>query len=154
MRDQPWKVIGRGINGWHAKNDTTSLSGAYGDDDGTRLARNAVDGALVYDAQDADLSAFSALVTRGPMINTEIPPDMIESFSSELRRAALEMAPALGGGFQAYALAAQDPRCTSLDLVGVGVYEGLLRKVPGVRIGRVMAGAIVWEKDDGIDVLG
>jgi hypothetical protein len=29
--------------------------------------------------------------------------------------------------------------------VGVGVYEALLRKVPGIKIGRVRNGAVEWE---------
>jgi hypothetical protein len=33
----------------------------------------------------------------------------------------------------------------ALDSVGVGIYERLLRRLPGIRIGRVTGGAIVWE---------
>jgi hypothetical protein len=53
MADRQWKVIGRGLNGWHAATDDTSLSGAYAKDAYVELARSAVDGALVYDAENA-----------------------------------------------------------------------------------------------------
>lgn len=55
------------------------------------------------------------------------------------------MAPALGGGYKTLALAAQDDKFTGLDCVGVAVYERLLRKVPGVKIGKVSNGAVIWE---------
>ena len=142
-------MIGRGRNGWHANNDTSSLSGAYAEEDGDRLARDAIDGALVYDAENADEQAFVTLVMRGPMCKTSLAPDAISPFTGGDRKAALEMIPFLGGGFRTYALAAQDETFSGLDQVGVGVYEGLLRKVPGVRIGRVVGGEIAWDEGEG-----
>jgi hypothetical protein len=142
---QPWLVIGRGFNGWHASRVNCSLSGAYGEARGAELARDAADGALVYDASAADSGAFVRLVLSGPMVDPALPPDGVDSCSAGLRHAMLEMAPALGGAFQTYALAAQDEKFRGLDRVGTGVYEALLRTVPGVKIGRVVAGEIVWE---------
>lgn len=142
---EQWKVIGRGFNGWHAERKNCSCEGRYRDDGGDDFAREAVDGALVYDAKNADVNAFSALVIGGPMLDVGLEPDAIDSFSSQDRKAALEMLPLLGDGFKRWALAAQNPKCRSLDKVGVAVYEGLLRQVPGIRFGHVLAGKIVWE---------
>jgi hypothetical protein len=79
------------------------------------------------------------------MVNTKLAPEAIQRFSQKDRECALRMSVALEGAFKTYALAAQDERFGGLDYVGVGVYEALLRKVPGVRIGHVLAGAVVWE---------
>lgn len=141
-----WKVIGRGFNGWHADNGATSLSGAYSDERGKELAADAVDGALIYDAKNADHGQFVSLVMSGPMCCCTIDPDSYDRLDGETRRAALRMSPLLGGAFKSYALMAQNPKFGGLDQVGVHIYEGLLRKVDGVRIGHVRDGEIEWEE--------
>jgi len=56
--------------------------------------------------------------------------------------------PGLGGAYKTLAEAATDPQAgyTGLDFVGVEVWFKLLREaVPGIKIGRVRDGMIVWE---------
>jgi hypothetical protein len=141
-----WKVIGRGKNGWHADNGTTSLSGAYAEGRGIELAAEAAEGALVYDAKDADEGQFIRLVMAGPMCCCKLDPDSYDKLDGKTRKAALRMAPLMEGSFKQYALMAQNPRFGGLDQVGVHIYEGLLRQVDGMRIGHVKNGEIVWEE--------
>lgn len=141
-----WKVIGRGKVGWHAKAHNVSLSECYGPEYPAKLAGEAEEGALVYDAKNADTSKFIDLVVGGPLLDVSLNPDEHVTFSKELRKTALNMVPALEGVFKAYALAAQDEKFGALDTVGIGVYEGLLRKVPGIKIGHVINGMISWEE--------
>lgn len=68
-----WQVIGRGFNGWHATGDGISSSGGelmpYDYWTGAKVAgylAEAKEGALVYDARDAEPEAFITLVMRGP----------------------------------------------------------------------------------------
>jgi len=147
-----WAVIGRGFNGWHATGVDVSSSGGNLDPytywTGAPVPgylAEAVEGALVYDAEKADPKAFIALVMSGPMVNPALPPDGVDRFSKADRDNALRMAPALSGGYQTLAVLAQSDKFTGLDRVGVAVYESLLRTVPGVKIGKVVKGAVRWE---------
>lgn len=140
-----YKIIGRGFNGWHAQSDSSKLSGAYGKNDCDRLARDSVDGALVYDASESDFGAFYRLIMSGPMVSTRLADDEVELFTDDMRATALALSPALGGGFKTLALAAQSKSYSGLDTVSVRTYEGLLRGIAGVRFGRVYNGKIVWE---------
>lgn len=147
-----WDVIGRGFNGWHAAGDGVSSSGGSLDGHtywtGAKVAgylAEAKDGALVYDAENAEPSAFIALVVNGPMVQPTLPPEAVSAFDQKGRESLAHMAPGLGGGYKTLALAAQDDKFTGLDSVGVAVYERLLRKVPGVKIGKVSNGAVIWE---------
>jgi hypothetical protein len=98
----------------------------------------------VYDASEADYNAFVDLVIAGPISDPQLPPDAIVPFGAEQKQAALRMLPGLEGAFHRFAVEAI-AGLGSLDRVGLGVYEGLLRKVPGVRIGRVIDGSVAWE---------
>jgi hypothetical protein len=147
-----WAVVGRGFNGWHAQGIDVSSSGGQLDPyeywTGEKVAgylAEAIEGALVYDAEKADPVAFTRHVMGGPMVNPALAPNEVDSFTKADRDTALRMAPALGGGFKTLAVIAQSEKFTGLDRVGVGVYEGLLRKVPGVRIGKVVKGKVEWE---------
>ena len=55
------------------------------------------------------------------------------------------MAPVLQGEFKTLAALSQSRAYTGLDYVGVGIYKDLLRKVPGMKIGHVLNGKVVWE---------
>lgn len=152
MTTGKWAVIGRGFNGWHATGDGVSSSGGSLEDytywTGKKCngyLTEAAEGALVYDAENADVNAFVSLVVNGPMVNPAIPPDAVHAFDQRGRESLARMAPALGGGYKTLAIAAQDDKFTGLDSVGVAVYERLLRKVPGVKIGKVLNGAVQWE---------
>lgn len=147
-----WAVIGRGFNGWHATGVDVSSSGGdlnpYTYWTGAAVPgylAEAIEGALVYDASEADSVAFTRHVMNGPMVNPALAPNEVDRFTKADRDRALQMAPALGGGFKTLAVLAQSEKFTGLDRVGVGVYEGLLRKIPGVKIGKVVKGKVEWE---------
>lgn len=130
-----WHIIGRGKAGWHAHglddsgNETTSSGGDIVERqwwaDGHMIPpyqASAIDGAPVYDAEDAPYDLYASWVYRGPMVNVAIDPD----------------------GWSK--LGHNDDAPHSLDYVGVERYIRLLREtVPGVRFGRVRNGAIEWE---------
>lgn len=143
-------VIGRGRVGWHAEvvpRDTggciTSGSSQGGQFD--EYVKHAIEGALVYDAASADYSAFAKMVIHGPMLNLRLAPDEYEPFGKAARALLLDVAPSMDGSFQAVAKLAERPDFKGFDYVGVGIYEALLREVPGIRIGHVNNGAVVWE---------
>lgn len=141
-----YKIIGRGFNGWHAQSDNGGLSGAYGNNACDRIAEEAVDGALVYDAKMSDFEAFYKLIMSGPMVDTSLADDETNPFTDAQRESARAMLSGLGGGFKTLATIAQDKSYGGLDYVSVNVYEKLLRNVPGVRFGRVHNGKVEWEK--------
>mgnify|MGYP001589621265 CR=1 FL=1 len=151
-----WAVIGRGFNGWHAAAPNVTSSGGHLDDylwrgePTTGYASEAAEGALVYDAEaceadEAGRNAYIDLVLRGPMLDCALPPDGVSKFSLEGRQAARRMLDGLQGAFATYATLAQDEKFTGLDYVGLGIYEALLRRVPGIKIGRVRGGKVIWE---------
>lgn len=148
-----WYVIGRGFNGWHAEGLDVSSSGGCLEDythwTGQKCkgyVSDAYSGCLVYDASEATFAAFSRLVMSGPMVSPKLGLFEVSRFSDKDRATAALMAPGLAGTYKALAIAAQDPEYGGLDCVGIGIYEKLLRKVPGIRIGKVIKGAVVWEK--------
>jgi hypothetical protein len=151
--EKRWHIIGRGFNGWHATGIDVSSSGGQLDPyeywTGEKVSgylAEAIEGALVYDASEADSVAFTRHVMSGPMVNPALPPDGVDRFSSADRAAALRMAPALGGGYQTLAVMAQSEKFTGLDRVGVAVFAGLLRAIPGCKVGKVRKGKVVWDE--------
>lgn len=150
MAPNEWYVIGRGLAGWHALGLKVSSSGGDLDDrpwwaGGIQAGylSGAVEGCLVYDAAEADREAFTHLVLSGPMCDPELAPGTVNRFTDQTT--AARMAPWLGGAFQQIAAAAQDPEYGGLDYVAVDVYRTLLAKVPGIKLGTVRAGVVVWE---------
>ena len=153
-----WHVIGRGFAGWHAEGVNVSSSGGqlmpytyWTGEQCSGYLSEAVEGALVYDVSHLERDevaseAFMHLVISGPIVKPSLPPDGVSRFGKSEREAALMMSPALGGAFKTYALAAQAEGFSGLDYVGVGVYEALLRTVPGIKIGHVHNGEVVWEE--------
>ena len=144
MREQKWKIIGRGKYGWHA--ETGMSRGSGGTLEG--YVKEAEPGSLVYDAMDADDEKFTHLVISGPMPNTDLGWDQVRRLPQEYRSAAASMLGpgGLSGDFAALAVACQDQEFSGLDYVGLGVFEALLRQVPGMRIGRVNdSGGVDWE---------
>lgn len=145
MANYRYSIIGRGHAGWHAQgfgwqsNPVRSSGGSLGD-----YLKDAVDGALVYDAIDAPYEDLYRICVRGPMCDPSLEPNGVRKFSGELRQVALRMVPGLSGAFQALALASQSEQFSGLDSVGVGVFEAVLRELPGIRIGHVKDGAVAW----------
>ena len=151
-----WHVVGRGLAGWHVCGvdaDGNSVSGSGGDLEDRSwpsgfcagYVSEAVEGALVYDGEEADDGAFIDFVVSGPMVDPKLSPDGVRRFGETERRPAARMLVGLQGAYAVMAAAAQDERYGGLDSVGVGVYERLLRGVPGVKIGHVRGGKVVWE---------
>lgn len=138
--DAPYKVIGRGKVGWHAQSESCSSSG--GTFDG--YVSKAEEGALVYDAEDADYGAFVKMTIAGPMLKLSLAAGQVQKFGELEREAMVRMAPGLGGSALTIAAMAV---CglTSLDFVALDIYEGLLRNVPGMKVGHVRDGRVVWE---------
>lgn len=149
IRDN-WRIIGRGKAGWHAKNgEHVSSSGGFldrlpwmGDTYRTYLD-GAAEGCIVYDAEHADDDAFARLIISGPMVEPSLAPDAVDRFSD--RYGAASMMPGLSGSFATIAALAQSDHYTGLDYVGIGVYRRLLATVPGMRLGTVRNGAVVWD---------
>ena len=152
-----WLIIGRGFAGWHAKSVDCSSSGGdllpYTFWTGEKCAgylAGALEGCLVYDAADMERTpegraAFTQFVCSGPMVDLSLAPDGVSRFGKEDREAAARMLPGLSGGYATLAaIAIADETYSGLDSVGIGVYESLLRKLPGMRVGHVREGVIVW----------
>jgi len=151
-----WHIIGRGWNGWHAKGIDVSSSGGdlqprpwHAGGMTTGYLEEAVEGALVYDASEADRETFARLIISGPMVDPRLAPDAGAPLDEETREAAARLAPALGGTFGRLAAAAATGRYRGLDSVGIAVYRQLLATVPGIRIGTVRDGALVWDAPAG-----
>jgi hypothetical protein len=155
-----YRLIGRGLGGWHASgvshgNKVSSSGGSllpeswWAGGMTTGYLQQAAEGCLVYDASTADEVAFVSVVLKGPMCDPTLKPFEVDCFSDKDRAAAEAMMPGLGGGYKALAMLAQSQTYGGLDCVGVGIYEGLLRKVPGMKIGHVKQGAIEWDETTG-----
>jgi hypothetical protein len=161
MKKILWSVIGRTRNGWHATGAGPVKS--FGNSGGTYrekervttysnseatladLAANAVDGALVYDMTGVDEGLATRFVVSGPMVDPALATGEVKRFGEEDRKAAARMLPDLEGSFHTFAKAAQNPKFSGLDTVAPDVYIGLVRALPGARVGRVHGGAVVWE---------
>jgi hypothetical protein len=142
MYDCKWSIIGRGLNGWHAEGTTdqgnrVSSSGGSlepytywtGEQCPGYLA-HAVEGALVYDASQADEDAFARLIISGPMVDPTLPQGTVRKLSERFPQIWGRLTDDLGG----------------LDYVATDIFRELLAGVPGVKIGRVANGAVAWER--------
>lgn len=143
-----WYLVGRGFNGWHAGGINVTSSGGNLD-----YVKDAVDGALVYDAKHLEdikeaADAFAELVISGPMVNPALPRDGVDRFSIGHREVAKRMLPGLGGAFKTLAEMVQDSKFSGLDMVGLDIYESMLRQIPRIKIGHVHNGEVVWEPND------
>lgn len=154
---EKWKLIGIGFSGWHAKRKNSSCSSYYKDLATLEsFVKDAEEGAVVYDASNANLSAFVNFVSNGPMLDFDLYGKEYEIFSSDSRTAALSMCGpgGLSGGFEklVYIEAAQEISKKKIggfggfDMVSLDLYLNLMREyVPGVRFGKVINGNVVWE---------
>jgi hypothetical protein len=62
------------------------------------------------------------------------------------RKAAKRMLPGLSGGFETLAkVAIENERYCGLDKVSLDIYEKMLRKLPGMKIGHIINGEVSWE---------
>ncbi len=175
VRTDLYTVIGRGKAGWHAARpgcsssggtlDTISgtrsvyPSGVYGEPVQEPWSRpgylaDAAEGCHVYDASQADYSAFASFVCSGPMLSCELADEAVDAFSkADAETAARMIGPGgLSGGFEtvaAHAIAqvAAERKYSGLDRVGWGIYRRLLAAAcPETRFGTVRSGVVVWEQ--------
>lgn len=151
MYQTKWACIHRGKNGWAAESfDGSTSSGGLLEDrvysDGEKrlgYLSNAIDGAVVYDAENADYAAFAALVVAGPILKMCLYG--VRKFD---RETGARMLPALEDGFHSVtqlALAQPPEQLGSLDYCDWATYRKLLEKIAGVRFGVVRGGQVVWE---------
>ena len=139
-----YTLIGRGKAGWHAegfdsqRNRVSSMSYDMRDQGIEQYLECASEGAYVYDAKDADESAFTSWVVRGSMPNALLPESTYEkAFTHERGVYAGERT---FEGLRAFGL-------KSLDYVSVDVFvDALKSSVPGVCVGRVYNGRVEWER--------
>lgn len=126
---EKWKLIGIGFCGWHAKKKDHSGVSDYKDLKTLEFfAKEAEEGAVVYDASQANLNAYVDFMFKGPMIDFDLfgkeyeLSDSNMDFSSKI------------GGFSGF------------DFVAPELYLCLMREyVPGVRFGKVINGKVEWE---------
>jgi len=143
-----WQLISRGKASWCASglddgNSCSSSGGELHD-----YLQGAEDGTVVYDAQGADYDAFAELVVSGPMLDLRLGPDEIDRFSIKGKETLESMMPGLGGGFKTLAhmaLVDGQKMFSSFDMVGLNVFLGMVREVPGIKVGKVVDHKVVWE---------
>jgi hypothetical protein len=139
---EQYKIIGKGKRGWHAQSSECSSDGATLE----KYAKEAAENCLVYDAKDVEYSLFVQFICHGPMVDTNLPENTVDRFTEQDREAAKRMRPGLSGGFETIAkVAIENERYTGLDKVSLDIYEKMLRKLPGMKIGHVVNGTVIWE---------
>jgi len=143
MQGDILKVITRGKNGWYA-NGVSSRGHKFSSSGGTLegYLKEAPDGTPVVDAEDADYATFAHFVIGGPILDCALPPQTIKRFQEQETLAS--MLPGLEGSFHNIGLAAL-AGVSSLDCVSLDIHLGLMRAIPGVKIGKVQDGQVEWE---------
>lgn len=137
-----YKVIGRGKASWHAAAKNLSSSGGTLE----TYIDQAIENCLVYDADAADYDLFAKLIIAGPMVDVDLPENTVDRFTCEDRLTAKAMLPGFSGGFEKLAkMAIENENFRGLDKVSIDVFERLLRQLPGMKIGRVVRGKVIWE---------
>lgn len=145
-----WKVIGRGHAGWHATGLTgeNRVSGSGGTLAG--YCKEAEDGTIVYDAKEAG-NDFVSFVCSGPMLDVSLPDGDVNVFNDH--EAMKNMMPGLGGAFLAIGMQEimqhekRAKKYGSMDMLSMNLWVALFKKqVPsGVKWGKVVGGAVVWD---------
>ena len=143
------KLIGRGLNGWHSSglDHGNRCSSSGGTLEG--YLAEAEDGCLIYDADGADAGAFASFICSGPMSDFTLKLGEVKKFGE--RTTLARMLPGLGGAYRTIGAAAlqatnQEEKLGSLDYVAVDIWLTMLKeKVSGVRFGKVISHAIVWD---------
>lgn len=139
-----WLVIGRGKVGWHArgfdddKNAVSSNGGSL-----EEYLKEAVVGCMVYDALNADHDAFIKYVYCAPILDLALKPNEVRHFQDH--KVLTAILPALGGAFETIGQIGLN-NIGSIDSVGIDVMRALLAKIPGIRLGIVISGRVVWQE--------
>jgi hypothetical protein len=138
-------LLARGKNGWHAQ-----LLGAWGkaSSSGGSLEDylgDAIEGCPCYDADEADYDAFLDVIFKFPMVDATLKAGEIKRFNNGDKETLVAMLPGLGGDFKTIGKMVLSG-FSSVDYVAADVYLQLLKdKVPGIKIGHVSQGKIVWD---------
>jgi len=119
-----YAIIGRGKAGWHAQLKNISSSGGSLE----KYISEAIENCLVYDADSVDYDIFWDSVVKGPMLDLNLSPNTVHKFIENVVRAPQS-----------------DENYNGFDKVGIEAFEKLLRKLPGIKMGRVNNGQVVWE---------
>lgn len=143
------KLIGRGQVDWHSDGveSGNKCSSSGGSLEG--YLNEAEDGCLIYDADGADVGAFASFICSGPMADITLKLGEVKKFGE--RATLARMLPGLGGAYRTIGVAAlqavdQKEKLGSLDYVAVDIWLTMLKeKVSGVRFGKVISHAIVWD---------
>ena len=133
-----WRVIGKGKSGWHAggavkiynstsRTDTSSASYDTSEAQLNKYVGEAENGALVYDASESDMNALIDHVFKGPMLRADLPPGTVLKM--------MDKDP----------VQASSTKAGPLDYVSLDIFEANLRKIQGIRFGRVVSGHLEWE---------
>lgn len=96
------------------------------------LLSDAHPGTFLYDADEADYGAFATQVINGPMVNPDLPPGHITPF--EFVAMCDKRVIPLG-----------DNEIGPFTEISLDIFEAMLRKIPGMRIGKINADGIHWE---------
>ncbi len=145
MKHHGYEVIGKGLTGWHAKALTPhgSVSSSSYDPTDEQLRKylaEAREGALVYDASEADGPAFTRFVINGPILELKLPPGHVHKLVVDPGTGLWEKPRPYVDGEGA----------RSMDGLATDLWEAMLRKdVPGVRFGRVTGNSVLWESPVG-----
>jgi hypothetical protein len=137
MKNVTYKVIGRGQASWHAdagmvEHGAISGGGEYTTRESSKggtlegYVAQAVDGCFVYDADEADADAFINHVFKDPLVDVDLPAGCMRKALSNEHIIA-------------------EPEVLSIDHVALDIFEATLRRVPGMKFGRVVGGKVVWE---------
>lgn len=129
-------LIGRGLVSWFAEglNEDNNCISSMGAANAEEYISDAIPGALVYDASEVDPALYRVHVINRPLLDLRLQPNQFKEFLEWSYQPIQEHSPG-----------SPLPDLHSLDYVGIGLYETLLRAVPGIKIGRVFGDAISWE---------
>jgi len=145
-----WPLGGIGRSGVHFTKGAGSLSG-YKTDVEAQLHRLSNGGIFIDSRAIADTDAFYDLVINGPMVDTELPPKMVDNFGD--RTCLASMLPGLSGGFNTFAAKALAEReWKGLDRVSVDIFVGLHLAV-GARVGVREEDEMRWTESDGSEAV-
>lgn len=146
MNSENWQVVHRGKVGWCAdagRSERYAHHASSGGDLAT-YAEQAVYGALLYDAEQADYEAYAALVVTGPMLNLDLPARTFQPFFHDPEQ--------LPDGIEINLKSLRAFEVGPLAYVSLDIYVELLRNVPGVRFGKIVHGKPVWDDESPVAV--
>lgn len=130
MDNPKWKIIGRGFGGWYAITDDCWRDKLELE----QYVSHAEEGALIYDCREVESELFCHHVAYNPGVDTRLSPGevryLLSGFNGSHKMVTEKM------------INDKEYRCA---WAAIDIYEKLLRKIPGIKFGRVKEGKVVWE---------